>query len=199
MQDRGWVPAGQLRVRDWVHSHDGQWTPVTAVELTGTPARVYNFRIADHHTYFVGDDDWGFSVWVHNSYLKVQKRLAGVTAETRDAFLNDGSLLQRYLREKEIDAIVEEPWRMTLFFGTAVERRVAEIAETDSLLSGLTHHKGNAPVDFTTSSGIGFDITGGSRSSINAHFRRPEVTAVITYDSIALDFGYKWIKEVFGE
>jgi hypothetical protein len=27
---------------------------------------VYNVRVADHHTYFVGDREWGFSVWAHN-------------------------------------------------------------------------------------------------------------------------------------
>src|SRR5262249_51445608 len=27
----------------------------------------YNLRIADHHTYFVGARDWGFSVWAHNT------------------------------------------------------------------------------------------------------------------------------------
>ncbi|PQO40124.1 hypothetical protein C5Y96_01960 [Blastopirellula marina] len=25
-------------------------------------------RVAEDHTYFVGADDWGFSVWVHNRY-----------------------------------------------------------------------------------------------------------------------------------
>jgi hypothetical protein len=28
---------------------------------------VYNLRVADHHTYFVGDEGWGFDVWVHNA------------------------------------------------------------------------------------------------------------------------------------
>jgi hypothetical protein len=28
---------------------------------------VYNLRVADHHTYFVGCDEWGFSVWAHNA------------------------------------------------------------------------------------------------------------------------------------
>src|SRR5262249_21721282 len=27
---------------------------------------VYNLQIADYHTYFVGCDDWSFSVWAHN-------------------------------------------------------------------------------------------------------------------------------------
>jgi len=29
-------------------------------------APVYNLRVAEHHTYFVGSRDWGFSVWAHN-------------------------------------------------------------------------------------------------------------------------------------
>jgi hypothetical protein len=29
---------------------------------------VYNCRVAEYHTYFVGDEGWGFSVWAHNSY-----------------------------------------------------------------------------------------------------------------------------------
>ncbi|MCZ2340833.1 MAG: HINT domain-containing protein, partial [Bacteroidales bacterium] len=28
---------------------------------------VYNLRVADWHTYFVGGEDWGFSVWAHNT------------------------------------------------------------------------------------------------------------------------------------
>ena len=28
---------------------------------------VYNLRVADWHTYFVGCDEWGFSVWAHNA------------------------------------------------------------------------------------------------------------------------------------
>jgi hypothetical protein len=44
------------------------WTPVTDLLDTGAWDTVYNFRIADYHTYFVGDDHWGFSVWAHNAY-----------------------------------------------------------------------------------------------------------------------------------
>jgi hypothetical protein len=36
------------------------------VRDSGEDAPVYNLRIADYHTYFVGADDWGFSVWAHN-------------------------------------------------------------------------------------------------------------------------------------
>jgi hypothetical protein len=82
VQGRGWTPAGELALGDLVASHDGQWNPVTALDFTGEVRRVYNFRIADHHTYFVGDDDWGFSVWVHNAlYQDDQLGLLGVTED----------------------------------------------------------------------------------------------------------------------
>ena len=28
---------------------------------------VYNLRIEEYHTYFVGSAEWGFSVWAHNA------------------------------------------------------------------------------------------------------------------------------------
>ena len=34
---------------------------------TGREEVVYNGRVAEYHTYFVGDEGWGFSVWAHNS------------------------------------------------------------------------------------------------------------------------------------
>ncbi len=43
---------------------------VSAVERTEEFQTVYNLRIADHHTYFVGCHEWGFSLWAHNAYLK---------------------------------------------------------------------------------------------------------------------------------
>jgi hypothetical protein len=35
---------------------------------TGRIRKVYNVRVADDHTYFVGGRGWGFSLWVHNAY-----------------------------------------------------------------------------------------------------------------------------------
>src|SRR5581483_3096131 len=31
---------------------------------------VYNLRVADYHTYFVGAPEWGFAVWAHNEYSR---------------------------------------------------------------------------------------------------------------------------------
>jgi len=42
--------------------------PVDRLRPTTEYTTVYNFRVADYHTYFVGDDAWAFAVWAHNSY-----------------------------------------------------------------------------------------------------------------------------------
>jgi hypothetical protein len=68
VRGKGWRAAGELRVGDEVAGKDGEWTAVTSIEETGSVATVYNCRVADFHTYFVGGSDWGFSVWAHNTY-----------------------------------------------------------------------------------------------------------------------------------
>ena len=62
-----WVPAIKLEPGDVFRSHHGQWVTVEEVYDTGEYEKVYNFRVADFHTYFVGSStEWGFSVWAHN-------------------------------------------------------------------------------------------------------------------------------------
>jgi hypothetical protein len=43
-----------------------RWIEVEEVFATGEVEPVYNLRVAEYHTYFVGGGDWGFSVWAHN-------------------------------------------------------------------------------------------------------------------------------------
>ncbi len=124
----------------------------------------------------------------------MQRRLSEVTAETRDMFINNPDSLERYLRTGEINSIIDEPWRMKIFFGTAVNRRVDSLVESDSILSSLQVTRNNAPQDYIGPDNIGFDITGGSKSSITSHFKRPEIDYVITYDSIPDSFGHEWAK-----
>jgi hypothetical protein len=40
---------------------------LSSVVVSGETAAVYNVRVAEDHTYFVGARSWGFSVWSHNS------------------------------------------------------------------------------------------------------------------------------------
>ncbi|QVL31347.1 AHH domain-containing protein [Telmatocola sphagniphila] len=54
-------------------------------------------RIADHHTYFVGDESWGWEVWSHNSICSV--------LETEEAGL---AFSTKALRVSEIHHIASE-------------------------------------------------------------------------------------------
>ncbi len=67
VQDKGWLPAGELLRGDLLPSHDGQWLAVEEVSDNGDHERLYNLRVADWHTYFVGAEEWGFSIWAHNA------------------------------------------------------------------------------------------------------------------------------------
>jgi hypothetical protein len=64
---QGWVSAGLLQPGDLLAGFDGEWTPVESVVETGQDEIVYNMRVGGSHTYFVGDDGWGFAVWAHNA------------------------------------------------------------------------------------------------------------------------------------
>lgn len=109
--------------------------------------------------------------------------------------------LRSELSVGQIGAIAIEPWLMKVFFGTAVETRVArqidDIVQSNpqSVLSILYWTgRSNAPQDFIGDGGFGFDITGGSWSSVLSHQQHAAVDSVITYDSIPSDLGYSFIR-----
>ncbi|AMV24068.1 Calx-beta domain protein [Gemmata sp. SH-PL17] len=66
--DRGWTPAGELQAGDRIATLSGEWIGIEETFDTGLDATVYNLRVADFHTYFVGGDHWGFAAWAHNTY-----------------------------------------------------------------------------------------------------------------------------------
>lgn len=66
-EGKGWTAAGELEVGDRLAGVErGSWVSVESVGDGGAWETVYNVRVADYHTYFVGDIDWGFAVWAHN-------------------------------------------------------------------------------------------------------------------------------------
>jgi Pretoxin HINT domain/Protein of unknown function (DUF3990) len=68
VEGRGWVPAGELQPGESVLCADGSRVLVEEVYDTGEWQPVYNLRVADHHTYFIGEESWGWNAWVHNAY-----------------------------------------------------------------------------------------------------------------------------------
>jgi len=73
VRGRGWTKAQELRVGDDVRLMGPGWATVEAVSDTGRLETVYNLEIEDDHTYFVGCDEWGISVWAHNSYGEFER------------------------------------------------------------------------------------------------------------------------------
>ena len=64
---KGWTPASELQEKDLLSTIYRNWAEVGKVVSTGDEVAVYNLTVADHHTYFVGSESWGFAVWAHNS------------------------------------------------------------------------------------------------------------------------------------
>ena len=81
---RGWIAAGAIEAGDEVLGKDGEWTTVERVERTERLEVVYNCRVAEYHTYFVGGEEWGFSVWAHNADCVFDSRLNGGRGGWRD-------------------------------------------------------------------------------------------------------------------
>jgi hypothetical protein len=69
VSDRGWVPVADLAAGMYLLTAAGDWKRVEEVYRTGELEAVYNLQVADHHTYFVGDADWGWAAWAHNTYV----------------------------------------------------------------------------------------------------------------------------------
>ena len=85
---KGWVKAAFLEVGQLLLGHDGRLTAIEAIADTRSVETVYNMRVADYHTYFVGCEEWGFSVWAHNAYTELKELL-----EKFIAFNADGGTL----------------------------------------------------------------------------------------------------------
>jgi hypothetical protein len=66
VRGKGWLAANQIVAGDHIAGHAGRWAVVEKVETTQEFQTVYNLRIADYRTYFVGAIEWGFDLWAHN-------------------------------------------------------------------------------------------------------------------------------------
>jgi Pretoxin HINT domain len=76
-EDRGWLAAGLLRAGDVLVSHARQQVVVEEVSQSARVTTVYNLEVEDCHTYFMGSQEWGWSVWAHNNYIADDKSIAG--------------------------------------------------------------------------------------------------------------------------
>ncbi len=68
VREKGWTAAEDLEVGDELRTPGGSWVTLDAKEEQSEPEPVFNFRVADYHTYFVGDPASDGAVLVHNEY-----------------------------------------------------------------------------------------------------------------------------------
>jgi len=84
VKEKGWTEAGALHAGDEVRTQDG-WAEIDEVRDTGLYEKVYNIRVADFHTYFVGGD--GCAVWAHNANCVTVAPSAGTIAYDGQSFV----------------------------------------------------------------------------------------------------------------
>ncbi|VTR99017.1 yd repeat-containing protein : YD repeat protein OS=Isosphaera pallida (strain ATCC 43644 / DSM 9630 / IS1B) GN=Isop_2419 PE=4 SV=1: PT-HINT [Tuwongella immobilis] len=82
----GWIEARSLTPGHRLRTLDGSAIAVESLAETGQWQPVYNLRVADWHTYFVGDDEWGFSVWAHNAECSINQVRRAITASGGEAY-----------------------------------------------------------------------------------------------------------------
>ena len=95
---KGWRRTHELEPGDHLVGHDGKLTAVDSVALTVRTAAVYNLRVATDHTYFVGDPNWGFTIWAHNAYSvrQIDDATWGVWDDIKNAFVKNGDNAASY-------------------------------------------------------------------------------------------------------
>lgn len=71
VEGKGWVFADELQVGDKLQKADGSKLTIDKVEFVklDKPVTVYNFTVADYHTYYVTD----LGIWVHNTECDLSK------------------------------------------------------------------------------------------------------------------------------
>ena len=62
VQNKGWIETKDLEIGDILTTYDGQELPIDDILIEEKEVTVYNFEVADYHTYFVSE----LGVWTHN-------------------------------------------------------------------------------------------------------------------------------------
>ncbi len=73
VRGKGWTATHDLQPGDEVRLMAPGWKTIENVIATDRLEKVYNLEIEEDHTYFVGCDEWGFSVWAHNAGCTVDE------------------------------------------------------------------------------------------------------------------------------
>jgi hypothetical protein len=135
VKGEGWVPAGALKAGDALSTLSGEWVRLSEVYDTEQWEPTYNVRVANTHTYFVGDEGWGFALWAHNFYLKPVEGNGGFVLEIR----KDANTPQRSYVSSNWQASVQVKSAAVTFTGADAEKNAkATVAPINKLSKALT-------------------------------------------------------------
>jgi len=160
VRSRGWVPAARLRVGDELRGQDGRWLAVTDLFDNGDIEPVFNLRVAEFRTYFVGCEQSSF-VLVHNQSEEdvqdILKALGGGKKEQAEKEKNRfGGLGNRtwtdgtgkFKTEAELIGIDGNNIRLRKPDGTVVPVPIDKLSESDQqLIRGLKAMPSNVVLD----------------------------------------------------
>jgi hypothetical protein len=89
VKNKGWTRATSLAVGDLLRSHNDRWIAVESM-LDAHESKVYNVCVEENATYFIGDRDWNFSVWVYGACNRPE-----TSQEQTARLISDGSQLRK--------------------------------------------------------------------------------------------------------
>lgn len=166
VQGKGWLLAQELAVGNLLGSHDNRWVAVEELYDTGEWETVYNLRVADYHTYFVGGLDWGFDVWAHNAYCPQQVSgywIGSYTPLLKMSNKPADHQVHHIGQDAVMSTIVTGPGDLTYSYGGAP----AILLEGGSGSSGSPHDKASKmQIQLNGKLGRGSQITIGQEASV---------------------------------
>ncbi|MDO5083338.1 MAG: polymorphic toxin-type HINT domain-containing protein [Arachnia propionica] len=174
VEDKGWLPAGELREGDHLRPADGSTSTVEVLTLqaTGHTQTVHNLTITGWKNYHVltKDNVESIPVLVHNDG-PCDDPVKAVQEAARDAAARGRQDLLGTLTPAQQRAVTEKPGLSTPFTGHAVHNQT-KVALADKYGEGVFEYNPSHGPDFTyTPTGEKIELT--TPKQVDAHKARP--------------------------
>ena len=126
----GWLAVGELGVGESVWARDG-WAVLSSVRYLDRQENVYNFEVADFHSYFVGEG----GVWAHNGLCDDLSAAAAVLhKKSKDLTRAGNSLKKHSIRPNSVFTTTETT-------GSAISRQAQQYVDDILTTPGSTFTK----------------------------------------------------------
>lgn len=129
---KGFVNAGSLKLGDMVVSNNGEKLSITDIgfESTEQPTTVYNFKVEDYHTYYVGEN----RVFVHNANCRLIENPDG-SYDAEMSYKEDWTPEQRAEADAKCKALSEADTRKTSVAGKRNPNNTSRFRKDNSIPS----------------------------------------------------------------